>query len=182
MKFKAMRAVAPALLVALAALPAAAQTYSVTNLGLGGPVGSISIAAVNARGDVAGTSPTSTAIREIHAFFATQADGNIDIGTLGSNRSDARAMNASGQVVGHAETVDSNGNFVDHAFSWTRDGGIVDLGALGGLSSYAIGVNDAGTVIVQSLIAGNQFTHASHGRRQAGWSTWARSAVIRNLM
>jgi probable HAF family extracellular repeat protein len=132
MKLKTMRVLAPALFTAIAALPAAAQSYNVTNLGLGGAPGSVTVAGVNANGQVSGTSYTSGGNAR-HAYFATQADGTIDIGTLGSNVSSAIAINASGQVIGDSRMFDNTGFEVTHAFSWTKDGGIVDVGTLGGV-------------------------------------------------
>ena len=52
----------------------------------------------------------------------------IDLGTLGGDGSVARAVNASGQVVGDSATADGT----SHAFSWTAAGGMIDLGTLGG--------------------------------------------------
>jgi len=157
MKRNAVGIVASALFAALVGNSAGAQTYSVMNLGLGGPPHSTGIAGINAQGQVAGTSLTATGE---HAFFATQTDGNIDIGMAGSLRTQAGALNASGQIIGFAEIFDARGNRVDHAFSWTRDGGMIDLGTLGGLHSWATAVNDAGTVIGDSYLPDNLTTHA----------------------
>ena len=85
-----------ALFAAFTAAQAGAQTYDITNLGIDGRWSLI--ATINANGQVAGMS--TTASDEFHAFFASQADGNIDIGTLGEFYSEAHAINASGQVVG----------------------------------------------------------------------------------
>src|SRR5438093_13413032 len=52
----------------------------------------------------------------------------------------ARAINAAGQVVGCAHTVDG----ADHAFLWDAVNGMKDLGTLGGSNSSASGINAAG--------------------------------------
>lgn len=64
-----------------------------------------------------------------------------DLGTLGGTNSFATAVNATGQVVGTAQT--SSGE--SHAFFWNR-GQLIDLGTLGGKESTATGVNDFGLV------------------------------------
>jgi probable HAF family extracellular repeat protein len=66
----------------------------------------------------------------------------IDLGTLGGSESQADDINASGQVVGQAQTAAG----AWHAFSWTRTGGMVDLGTLGGGNSFATAVNASGQV------------------------------------
>src|SRR5512132_2288948 len=126
MKSRFMRVVAPALFAALAALPAAAQSYDITNISLPGAT-QWDILGINAKGQAAGTTVVGGAFR---AFFATQADGTIDIGTLGGPRANAYAMSGAGHVVGMSETATQ---YALHAFSWTKDGGMVDLGTLGGL-------------------------------------------------
>src|SRR2546422_10256861 len=50
----------------------------------------------------------------------------VDLGTLGGTFSDARAVNARGQVVGASTTA---GNAETRAFSWTPAGGVIDSGA-----------------------------------------------------
>ena len=139
MKISHLRVAIPALFAAFAAMPVAGETYTITNLGLGGTNCCTIVHALNANGQVAGTSPTPGTFSFSHAFFATQAGGNIDIGTLGGDASWTSDMNASGQVVGFSLTAEG----YRHAFSWTRDGGIVDLGTLGGTASNATAVNDA---------------------------------------
>ena len=69
---------------------------------------------------------------ETHAFSWTQADGMVDLGTLGGTSSIAFAVNEGGQVVGDSRTA---GDAATHAFSWTEEGGMVDLGTLGGTFS-----------------------------------------------
>jgi probable HAF family extracellular repeat protein len=73
-----------------------------------------------------------------------------DLGTLGGSSSVGKAINASGQVAGDAQT--SNGN--THAFLWDR-GIMRDLGTLGGTNSQVVAMNDAGQVAGNSPLAGN---------------------------
>jgi probable HAF family extracellular repeat protein len=72
-----------------------------------------------------------------------------DIGTLGGTRGEAKAVNASGQVVGISTTAAGQ----QHAFSWTRAGGMTDLGTLGGAFSEALAINDHGEIVGDSTTA-----------------------------
>ncbi|MCC6619601.1 MAG: DUF11 domain-containing protein [Deltaproteobacteria bacterium] len=67
----------------------------------------------------------------------------VDLGTLGGDESQARAVNGVGAVVGQADTASGE----PHAFYWTEAGGMVDLTAGQAGASRAFGVNDAGVVV-----------------------------------
>lgn len=107
---------------------------------LGAALGSPDGAALNDRGDVAGTSETASG--EEHAFL--WRDGEMtDLGTLGGANSRAVAMNNRGQVVGYSETASGE----QHAFLW-QDGRMVDIGALAGEGmSVARAINDRGQIV-----------------------------------
>jgi len=78
---------------------------------------------------------------QLHAFLYS---GGVlrDLGTLGGNKSMARAINRYGQVTGCAETSPGGAT---HAFLYS--GGVMtDLGTLGGGDSCGLAINDAGQV------------------------------------
>src|SRR5215218_9606207 len=115
------------------------QDRKVTRLStLGGS--STCASAINERGQVVGSSSTSTG-RE-HAFL-WQAGRMRDLGTLPGGRiSAAVALNERGQVVGWSTTRSG----ARHAFLWQR-GRMRDLGTLGGRNSKAADINESGWVV-----------------------------------
>jgi probable HAF family extracellular repeat protein len=74
----------------------------------------------------------------------------IDLGTLGGDFSQAKAINASGEVVGLAH----NPSNLYHAFLW-RNGSMQDLGTLGGDTSGAFDINDANQVVGRAARKGD---------------------------
>jgi probable HAF family extracellular repeat protein len=116
---------------------AAGQPYLYGN-GVTTPVAGLaqgsSVVGVNPAGQTTGNLPDG------HAFL----DNNgivVDLGTLGGTSSNAAALNASGNVVGDAQS--SNGSY--SAFLY--DGTMKSLGTLGGASSFAAAINNAGQVV-----------------------------------
>jgi probable HAF family extracellular repeat protein len=140
------------LLLALLVFSIAAwgQTYTVTDLGTLRP-GSARVHAVNASGQVAGSSGHPHGA-DTHAFFWQKTGGIRDLGTLpGGDYSAAFDINDSGVVVGS-----SNTSTTVHAFTWTAAKGLQDLGTLPGTnSSSAFAINNQGE------IAGASGVHAA---------------------
>jgi probable HAF family extracellular repeat protein len=84
------------------------------------------------------------------------------LGSLGGQRSNARAINNAGQVVGNAEVLGG----AAHAFIYSA-GLMSDLGTLGGGYSFANDINDEGEVVGSSTTLGERSAHAfaySNGR------------------
>src|SRR5262245_23051187 len=90
---------------------AAAQTYTVTDLGTLGPnsLGNYSIAyGINASGSVTGESSSSIPNMTDPAFL--YSNGQLtNIGTLGGEYGQARAINSSGQIAGYSTLA--NGSY-----------------------------------------------------------------------
>jgi len=145
---------------------AAATTYTVTDLGTLGYISS-SGGGLNDAGVASGVSSLGTTVpvtpcpprygkpqhcveHPQHAF--SYSNGVMtDLGTLGGNNSSATALNATGTVVGSADTAAG----ASHAFV-DRSGVMTDLGTLDGATagSTALAVNDAGQVVGYSTAPG----------------------------
>ena len=114
------------------------------DLGTLGDFSSSYAVGVNNSGQVVGNSYTDWGSPDSRAFSWTASEGIIDLGTLGGRTSEARAVNASGQVVGMSSLAQDRAR---HAFMWTAAGGMIDLGHLGGGYSTAAAVNASGQVV-----------------------------------
>jgi probable HAF family extracellular repeat protein len=98
--------------------------------------------------------------RDTPSIGATLVSGGsaVVIPTLGGQRSNATAINASGQVVGSSEPFF---NGPQRAFLWQSGAATppLDLGTLGGSSSFASAVNERGQVVGYSYLPGNSVSH-----------------------
>jgi probable HAF family extracellular repeat protein len=134
---------------------AAAQKYSITDLGvLGGNISNAT--SINDSGQVVGLSYINKQTAAFHAFLWTSSAGMHDLGTLGGTNSYGEAINDAGEVVGCADLNSSE----THAYLWTQATGMQDLGTLGGPQSCAYGLNDNGQVVGYSTVTGNDDQHA----------------------
>jgi probable HAF family extracellular repeat protein len=123
-------------------IPSFAQTQSITVADLGAlGSGDVQVAqAVNARGNVAGTSTDDQGRQR--AFYWTAAGGMIDIGTTGGAQARAFDLNDANVVVGWSE--DAAGDL--EAYTWSPATGRRALGRFGGLASVGLGINNSGRV------------------------------------
>jgi probable HAF family extracellular repeat protein len=142
---------------------AAAQTYTVTDIGLLKGDNESNAFWINSSGAVVGCSDTANSEgypctgtgAGQHAFYWTKSGGLEDLGTLsGGNISGAIGINDANQVVGYSNTstgLSTEYNFI--AFQWTSTGGMVNLGKLsGGNSSCAFQINSSGTIAGDSFV------------------------------
>jgi probable HAF family extracellular repeat protein len=150
-------------LVSLSFLPAAAQSYTVTDLGTLGGTWAIANT-VNDAGQVVGSSTNTGGY--IHAYVWTPGKGMQDLGVLriADDGSFGYGINSVGEVVG-----DSYGSVSgEAAFLWTAAEGMIDLGSLGGRSGLAHAVNDSEQVVGESLLGDMSSYHAFLWTRAGG--------------
>jgi len=147
--------------LALASALAAAQTYTITEIGVLSGDNESSGFWINNLGEVVGCSDTQTLegypctglVAGQHAFSWTRSGGMKNLGTLsGATVSGAIGINDSGTVVGYSNV---NGqpatNFV--AVKWSSTGAITNLGKLsGGSSSAAFEINSSGEIAGDSFL------------------------------
>src|ERR1041384_6822593 len=135
------------------AMPAFAQTYTITDLGTLGrnSNGSYSIAyCINGSGQVAGESSAQSSQLSDPAFLYSNGQ-LINIGTLGGESGQPRGINTSGQIAGYSTLA--TGSY--RAFLYTG-GQMVALGTLGADYSVAYALNDSGQVVGNSAHLGGQ--------------------------
>jgi len=180
-----------AFVLASAAL-AAAQGYTITDIGVLKGDNESSGFWINNFGDVVGCSdtqilggyPCTGLVAGQHAFYWSKSGGMKDLGTLSAGTvSGAIGVNDSGTVVGYSNIKGQPAtNFV--AFQWNPTGGMVNLGKLwGGSSSAAFEVNSAGVVAgtMRSTMVEGQAHSAANQRARSGFSAsrWAASRLAR---
>lgn len=136
-----------ALCALLAAAPARAQLYQVSDLGSLGGVRGSGASSLNGHGVAVGYS-FITGANLVHAMINDH--GTVtDIGTLGGTQSLARGVSRSGVVVGWAYPF---GVAVQRAFRW-ENGVMTELGTFGGNVSDAHDVNEAGIIVGSAFTA-----------------------------
>ena len=103
------------------------------------------------------------AATQAHAFRWTEADGMLDLGTLGGPDSTAAFVNQLGQIAGQSYTNATINPATGYAtldpFFW-ENGIMVDIGTLGGTFGYPNWMNSRGQVTGVSDTAGDQSVHA----------------------
>jgi probable HAF family extracellular repeat protein len=155
------KAVIGTLLTMIFACAAAAQTYTVTDLGALSGFTSSYADDNNNPGLVTGCSdnsmvptvPCTTNIAS-EAFLWSSSGGMQPLGYLsGNDMSIGYVVNDSRQVVGFSG-YSSNGN--GHGFSWTQSGGMSDLGTLPGGNAYSVAaaITSKGVIAGESLKTG----------------------------
>jgi len=158
-------------------LRVAAQSYSITDLGvLHGDSASAGIG-INSFGEIVGCSDTSTTyypcsgLNPGHAFLWKSKTGMKNLGALhGDDSSGGVDINDSGEIVGYSK----NAQNVYHAFLWTKAKGMIDLRKLpGGTTNFASGINAVG------WIAGGSDFRNSNGNLHA--VLWAPDGKIQDL-
>jgi probable HAF family extracellular repeat protein len=157
--------------------PAAAQTYTVTDLGiLRRDTASASIG-MNSFGQIVGCSNTSTTyypcsgLNRGHACWWKSKTGMKDLGALhGDDTSGGVGINDSDEVVGFSK----NSQNVYHAFLWTKKTGMIALRKLpGGTTNSASSINATG------LIVGASDFRGSNGNQHA--VLWTADGKIQDL-
>ena len=149
-------------MLALASAVAAAQTYTITEIGVLKGDNESNGFWINNLGEVVGCSDTQTVegypctglVAGQHAFSWTKSGGIKDLGTLsGATVSGAIGINDSGTVVGYSNVKGQLAtNFA--AVQWSSTGAITKLGTLsGGSSSAAFEINSAGEVAGDSFLS-----------------------------
>ena len=117
------------------------------DLGLLNAVGGFDYAtgeAINAAGQIAGGSGTSSEPDSLAFVWLNNGHPLQNLGTFGGGQTGACCINASGQVAGASDT---SGDTRSHAFFWRNNGtALVNLSTLGGAESFATALNDAGQV------------------------------------
>jgi surface-anchored protein len=142
------------------------SVYLLTDLGTFG--GSMGMAwGVADDGTVVGMAERSVTEPYVSRAFRVQPPAAIeDLGTLGGDEANARALNATGVITGGA--LDATGR--NRPFRWDK-GTMSDLGTLGGDRGEGFGINEAGVVVGWSELvpgASEPFRAFRHGMMGSG--------------
>ncbi|HKF04407.1 MAG TPA: hypothetical protein VKB49_18940 [Candidatus Sulfotelmatobacter sp.] len=157
-------------MIVSAASSVAAQSYTITDLGVLKGDNESSGFFINNLGEVVGCSDTQTSyeypctgtVSGQHAFTWSAGKGMKDLGTLsGATVSGAVSVNDTGTVVGYSNVKGKpSDNFV--AVQWGPGGAITNLGTLsGGASSAAFQINSAGEVSGDSFLSNGKVNATS---------------------
>jgi probable HAF family extracellular repeat protein len=139
---KSFKALICAVLVALAARAASAQTYTITDLGSLGANQPTMAHAINNAGQITGSSNLNAGTS--HAFLFS--GGTLtDIGSLGGPAAIGFSVNSSGNAVGYSEL--SSGQYRGFLYS---NGAMTQIPTLGSNYGAAFGINDLGQITGQS--------------------------------
>lgn len=137
-----MRIVAPCLLSLLAVASTVEQpVYRIVDLGALHEAASAR--AINARGDVVGTSYPEA--------FLYREGGMRSVSPPNAFSSEAFGINDEGEVVGSYFAQEAT-----HAFRLSSRGGFLDLGTLGGTMTVAVAINDRGQVAGWGRLPGSE--------------------------
>jgi probable HAF family extracellular repeat protein len=130
---------------------AGTQTYSITDLGTLNGGFETDAYGMNGTGQVAGQAvekvPSGSGYNYLWHAFLYSGGKLTDLGTLGGDYSEARAISKYGDAAGYSNLC--AGCYTYHAFLY-HSGHMTDLGALGGAGSQAYGINDFGEVVGQA--------------------------------
>jgi probable HAF family extracellular repeat protein len=131
---------------ALSTICAAQTSYSITDLGTLNLNGYSVAKAVNANGEVTGSSGANNS--NLSDAFSYSNGSMSNLGTLGGNTGIGNGINTAGQIAGYA--TNSSGTY--RAFT-TSGSKLIDIGDLGGGSAVAYAINDSGQVVGSAVTA-----------------------------
>lgn len=101
-----------------------------------------------------------------HQAFSVKLDSDPTyLGDLGNGKSEGRAVNDDGWIVGHSLVLSGD----SHAFLYkSLDEGMIDLYTLGGSDSFAYAINNKGDIVGASHNS-NEILRAALYRQEEGW-------------